>query len=184
MIYTDRTAKAAEGLKPGNKAPLFQAVDLHGQPYSLADALKNGPVVLIFYRGQWCPFCNMHLKALQDKLPQIYKRGASVVAISPEKSEFLKRTAEKTGAEFTLLYDEGYRIADAFDVTFRPGSLQRMMYNTFMRADLENAHSDDTERLPIPATFIINTNGMIVWRHFDPNYIKRSKVSDILKHLP
>lgn len=184
MVKIIRPAKAAEGLNPGDKAPLFIATDLHDEPYSLANALKKGPVVLIFYRGQWCPFCNMHLKALQDKLPQIYKRGASVVAVSPEKSEFLKRTAEKTGAEFILLFDEGYKIADAFDVTFQPGKLLRGVYNTVMRADLENAHSDDSERLPIPATYIIGTDGVIVWRHFDPNYIKRSKVGDILKNLP
>ncbi|MBI1228082.1 MAG: redoxin domain-containing protein [Bacteroidetes bacterium] len=169
---------------PGDKAPLFKADDLHGRHYSLADALQLGPVVLIFYRGQWCPICNMHLKALQDQLPAIYERGATVVAVSPEKSEFLKRTSEKTGAEFTLLYDEGYKIADAFDVTFQPGKLLRGVYNTALRADLENAHSDDSERLPIPATFIINKFGVIVWRHFDPNYIKRSKVKDILKNLP
>lgn len=184
MVKTTRTAKKAQGLNPGEKAPLFITTDLHNEPYSLANALQKGPVVLIFYRGQWCPICNMHLKALQEKLPQIYECGATVVAVSPEKSEFLKRTAEKTGAEFTLLHDEGYKIADAFDVTFQPSKLQRTMYNTVLRAGLENAHSDDSERLPIPATFIINTDGIIVWRHFDPNYIKRSKVADILKNLP
>ena len=120
-------------MKPGGKAPLFTATDLHDEPYALADALKNGPVVLIFYRGQWCPICNMHLKALQEKLPEIYRRGAMVVAVSPEKSEFLKRTAEKTGAEFTLLFDEGYKIADAFDVTFQPGKLLRGVYNNVLR---------------------------------------------------
>ncbi|TAK49603.1 MAG: AhpC/TSA family protein [Saprospiraceae bacterium] len=184
MVNTIRPVKEAQGLKPGGKAPLFTATDLHDEPYALADALKNGPVVLIFYRGQWCPICNMHLKALQEKLPEIYRRGATVVAVSPEKSEFLKRTAEKTGAEFTLLFDEGYKIADAFDVTFLPGKLLRGVYNTLLQADLKNANSDDSERLPIPATFIINTDGVIVWRHFDPNYIKRSKVGDILKNLP
>lgn len=181
---TFKKAQEAAGLIPGSPAPRFVAEDLHGNIFKLEDALKQGPVVLIFYRGQWCPFCNKHLKALQSKLPQIYARGASVVAVSPEKSEFLRRTAEKTGAEFTLLFDDGYRISDAFDVTFRPGKLQRIMLNTVLNADLAHAHSDDTERLPIPATFIIGTDGEIIWRHFDPDYKKRSKVEDILSNLP
>lgn len=179
-----KKAKDAAGLKPGDKAPLFEAVDLHGNVYTLAEALEKGPVVLIFYRGQWCPFCNKHLKALQKNLEKIQERGASIVAVAPEQPEFIKRTAEKTGAAFTLLYDEKYSISDAFDVTFQPGKLQRTMYNNVLGANLSKAHSDDTERLPIPATFIINAGGVIVWRHFDPNYTKRSRIKDILMNIP
>jgi peroxiredoxin len=117
-------------------------------------------------------------------LKLIYAKGASVVAISPEQSEFLKRTAEKTNAEFSLLYDEGYKIANLFDVTFKPDSLTTVMYNTILRANLKETNTDDSQRLPIPATFIIDTNGKIVWRHFDPDYKKRSTVTDIVNNLP
>jgi peroxiredoxin len=109
--------------------------------------------------------------------------GAQVVAVSPEKPELLAKTTEKTGADFTLLYDEDYRISDAFDVTFTPGGMDRTMYNTFLGANLKQAHSDDSQRLPIPATFVIGKDGKIAWRHFDPDYKKRSTVSEILDAL-
>lgn len=179
-----KTLNQAKGLSIGEKVINFVANDIHGMPFELLTALESKPIVLIFVRGQWCPFCNMHLKSIQENLPKIYEKGANVVVVSPERSEYIQRTVEKTGAEFTLLYDEGYKISDAFDVTFKPGGAQRLMYNTVLGANLKESHSDDSERLPIPATFVIDKNGVIVWRHFDPNYIKRAKVKDILANIP
>ncbi len=179
-----KSVKEAKGLQVGESVKNFEGVDLHDNIFELNEALRKGPVVVIFYRGQWCPFCNKHLSQLQDSLQLIYDKGASVIAISPEKSEFLKLTAEKTQASFSLLYDEGYQIADLFDVTFRPGGMARVIYNTILRADLKNSQSDDSEQLPIPATFIIGQDGKVVWRHFDPDYKKRSKIEDIVKNIP
>lgn len=179
-----KTVKEAKGLQIGDSVKNFTAKDLHDSTFVLSDAPKKGPVIVIFYRGQWCPVCNKHLSTLQDSLQLIYDKGASVIAISPEKSEFLKRTAEKTHASFSLLYDEGYKIADLFDVTFKPDSLTTVMYNTLLSANLKKANTDDSQRLPIPATFIIGTDGKIVWRHFDPDYKKRSTVADIVKNIP
>lgn len=179
-----KKVKEAKGLKVGSQAPDFSASDLNDNVFSLTNALEKGPVVLIFYRGQWCPFCNKHLKALEKNLEKIYGEGASVVAVSPEKSEFLKRTAHKTKASFSLLYDEDYKIAEAFDVAFRPTKFERAIYNKILKADLKNAHSDESQQLPIPATFIIGKDGKIAWRHFDPDYKKRSTVDDIVKNIP
>lgn len=121
---------------------------------------------------------------MQASLQLIYDKGATVIAISPEQSEFLKRTAEKTHNSFSLLYDDGYTISDLFDVTFKPDSLTTIMYNTMLGANLKKANSDDSQRLPIPATFIIGTDGKIVRRHFDSDYKKRSTVADIVKNIP
>jgi len=173
----------AEGLQPGTTAPLFKAFDAYSNTYSLEKALESGPVVIIFYRGFWCSYCNRHLAQIQDSLELIYKKGATVVAISPEKPEYLNKTREQTGSEFTLLYDEGYLIADAYDVTFLPNQRQLMKYNNFTPAELKKSHSDDSQRLPIPATYIIAPTGKITWRHFDTNYKKRSSVAEILKAL-
>lgn len=178
-----KPVEEAKGLQIGDKVENFSALDQHDELFTLNEALKKGPVVIIFYRGHWCPVCNKHLSHLQDSLQLIYEKGAAVVAISPEKSEFLKLTAEKSHASFSLLYDEGYKISDTFDVTFLPDSRLRIMYNTMLRANLKNAHSDESQRLPIPATFIIGQDGKIVWRHFDPDYKKRSSVSDIVKNI-
>ncbi len=173
----------AHGLPVGAKTPLFSALDADSNIFVLSDALKEGPVVLIFYRGYWCPVCNKHLGKLQDSLNLIKQAGGRLIAVSPEKPVFLDKMAEKTGAEYTLLYDEGYKIADAFDVTFKPKKTELFTYNVVLGAKLKKTHSDKSERLPIPATFIINTDGTIVWRQFDPDYHNRSNVSDILKVL-
>jgi peroxiredoxin len=172
-----------KGLPVGEKAYLFKVTDQQGQEYSLQDALEKGPVVVVFYRGQWCPVCNKHLSALQDGLDKIYATGATVVAISPEKTEYLQKTAAKTGAKFTLLHDKDYKIAQGYDVLFLPASTTRAMYNTALRAKLGEAHSDDSEQLPIPATYIINKDGKITWRHFDPDYKKRATVEEIVNAL-
>lgn len=174
----------AKGLAVGDYVNNFTALDLNDSLFELNGALKKGPIVVIFYRGQWCPICNRHLSNLQDSLQMIYDKGAQVIAISPEKSEFLKRTAEKTHASFKLLFDDGYKISQQFDVLFLPDKLKRAAYNTLLGANLKESQSDDSEQLPIPATFIIDTNSKIVWRHFDPDYKKRSTVEDILKNIP
>ncbi len=186
-VYSQNMTKNvtdAKGLAVGDSIINFTAKDLNDSLFDLKAALKKGPVVVIFYRGQWCPICNRHLSNLQDSLQLIYDKGAQVVAISPEKSEFLKRTAEKTHASFSLLYDEDYKISQQFDVLFLPDALKRITYNTILNANLKTTQSDDSERLPIPATFIIDTNGKIVWRHFDPDYKKRSTVAEILRNIP
>ncbi len=183
MSQEYRSTKDAKGLGTGVQAPLFNARDMHENEFSLQQALDQGPVVMIFYRGHWCPVCNKHLKTLQDSLDVIKEYGATLIAVSPERVPLLGKTEEKTSAEFTLLFDENYQIAKAFDVHFRPGTAQRVMYNALLGADLKKAHSDDSQQLPIPATYVINRSGTIVWRHFDPDYRKRSSVKEIANAL-
>ena len=180
---TERSVDEAHGLSVGDKAPMFKAMDADSNMFSLENALEKGPVVIIFYRGYWCPVCNKHLGQLQDSLKLIEKTGAQVIAISPEKPEYLGKMAEKSGAEFTLLYDEGYKIEDAYDVTFKPGGSQLFTYNVVLGAKLKDTHSDETQRLPIPATFIVNQRGIITWRQFDPDYKNRSSVKELLNAL-
>jgi len=179
-----RNAEDAKGLQVGTVAPLFKAVDSDNQPFDLQKAFETGPVVLIFYRGQWCPICNRHLSQIQDSLKFITDKGATVIAVSPEKPEYLDKMAEKTGAKFILLYDEGYKIENAYDVTFTPDDKQIFMYNTMLNAKLKESHSDDSQQLPIPATYIIGKDGKIVWRQFNHDYKKRSTVQEIIKNLP
>ncbi len=180
---TERNAKDAHGIDVGDNAPMFKAMDADTNQFSLEDAIKKSPVVIIFYRGFWCPVCNKHLGSIQDSLKMIEEAGAKVIAISPEKPEYLDKMAEKTGAQFTLLYDEDYKIANAYDVTFKPTSMQLFTYNTILGGKLKKTHSDDSQRLPIPATYIVNQKGIISWRQFDPDYKNRSSVKEILNAL-
>jgi peroxiredoxin len=172
-----------KGLNIGDVAPVFTAKDAGSNDFSLNEALKEGPVVIIFYRGFWCPYCNKHLSQIQDSLQLIQDMGARVVAISPEKPEYLEKMADKSGAKFTLLYDDGYKIADAYDVNFKPDSMQLFAYNTILGGKLKETHSDDSQLLPIPATYIVSKEGKIVWRQLDPNYKNRSTVKEIIENL-
>ncbi|MFN2458775.1 MAG: peroxiredoxin-like family protein [Chitinophagaceae bacterium] len=184
MSQTNKTISDVKGISVGAKAPMFKATDAEGKKYKLQDALKKGPVVVLFYRGQWCPVCNRHLSQLQDSLQLVYKKGASVVAISPEKPELLRKTKEKTHASFTLLHDKDFIIGQAFDVVFNPEAAQVNMYNQKLNARLEEASSNGSNRLPVPATFIINKKGNIVWRQFNPDYKIRASVQDIINNVP
>ncbi len=178
-----KSVNQAKGLKVGATVPDFAAKDIFDKIHRLSNLAQNGNVVVIFIRGQWCPFCNKHLKELQEQFHKIYEKGASVVVVTPEKSEFIKKTIEKTGAEFTILYDENYKIAEAFDLLFLPNKMMRVVYNTVLGAKLKESHSDSSEQLPIPATFIISKEMKVIWRQFDPDYKKRSKMADILMNL-
>ena len=180
---TDTGVNNAKGLEVGVRAPAFSAMNAENETFVLADALLNAPVVVIFYRGFWCPVCNQHLASLQDSLLLIEEMGAQVIAISPEKPEYLIKMSEKSGAKYTLLYDEGYKIASAFDVNYKATSVQTLTYNLFLGAKLKKTHSDESQNLPIPATFIINQKGVIVWRQFDPDYKNRSSVKEIIEVL-
>jgi len=179
----EKNEKEAKGLKVGQTAPVFRALDADSNLFSIEEALINGPVVLIFYRGFWCPVCNEHLGSIQDSLAMIETTGAKAIAVSPENPFFLDKMADKTGAEFTLLYDEDYKIANAYDVNFTPSTMKLFTYNVALGAKLKESHSDESQKLPIPATYIINQNGKIVWRQFDPDYHNRASVRDIMEVL-
>jgi peroxiredoxin len=178
-----KSVDEVSGKEVGEKVKNFSAVDDNGNTFNLKTALKEGPVVLLFYRGQWCPVCNRHMSQLQEQLDEIEAKGAKVIAVSPEKQENLQKTKSKTGAEFTLLYDEDYKICEDFDVAFVPKEQLIELYDTRLDADLENAHSDNSQRIPVPATFIINQKGKVAWRHFDRDYKERASEEEIMEAL-
>jgi peroxiredoxin len=174
--------EAPEGLFINSKAPDFKATDQNGNTVRLKDLLKKGKVVLVFYRGEWCPYCNRYLKKLQDSLDLIKEKGATVVAVSPELSTNVKKTVEKTGASFPVLYDEGMKIMKAYEVEYEvPVNTQTRYRNTGLK--LEEANGKNGAYLPIPATYIINKEGTVTYRYFEADYKKRPSVKDILDHL-
>lgn len=178
-----KTVNDAKGLSVGTKIENFSAVDQDNKLFSLDKQLEKGKVIVIFYRGHWCPICKRHLSDLQDSLALIQAKGVKVIAISPEKPEYASETVENTGANFTLLYDQDYKISKMFDVLYRPKGSTRLIYNTMLGANLKKSHSDDSQQLPIPATFIIDENSKITWRQFNPDYHNRASVKEILEQL-
>jgi peroxiredoxin len=175
--------EAPEGLFINSKAYAFKAKDQNGNEVSLRDLLKKGKVVVVFYRGQWCPHCNKYLQRLEDSLSFIKEKGATLVAITPELPENVTKTIEKTKAEYSILYDEDLKIMKAYEVEYLvPENTLSRYRNTGIKLE-ENNGIKNGNYLPIPATYIINKDQMITYRHFDSDYRKRPSVKEILKNL-
>jgi peroxiredoxin len=171
-----------KGLNVNDKAPLFTAKDQMGKLISLKSALEKGPVVLVFYRGQWCPYCNKHLKKLEDSLSFIMAKGASVITITPEKEENITKTIEKTKATFPILFDDGLKIMRSYDVAFAVDDKTIEKYKGY-GIDFNEANGTNGANLPVPALYIINKEGVIIYKYFNTDYSKRAAVADILSHL-
>jgi peroxiredoxin len=172
-----------EGLKEGILAPPITGFDQYGQAVSLAERLKKGPVVLIFYRGYWCPVCNKYLGQFQAELTQILQKGASVIAVTPEANDGVEKTMAKNNLSFSVLSDEGYRIMDAYKVRFLVTDPYAGKIKTFLGTSIAENNNDDTPFLPIPATYIIGQDGKIKKVFFDQDYKNRPTVSEIVKYL-
>ena len=182
MVNVAAAQEAPEGLFIGSKAPDFKAKDQNGNEVRLKDLLKKGKVVLVFYRGQWCPYCNRELSRLQDSIQLIKDKGATVVAVSPEKQERIAATVEKTKAEFPVLYDEGLKIMKAYDVEFEVPENTITRYKN-ANIDIEKNNGTNGKYLPVPAVYIIDKESTVTYRFFDADYKKRPWVKDLLNNL-
>lgn len=174
--------EAPEGLFLNSKAPDFRGKDQRGNDIRLKDLIKKGNVVIVFYRGHWCPYCNKYLSKLQDSLQLIKDKGATLVAITPEKPESVEITVEKTKAEFPVIYDEGLKIMKAYDVEFEvPENTLTRYRNAGIKIDENNGKNGNY--LPIPATYVVDKDGAIIYRFFNSDYKKRPSVKEILDSI-
>jgi peroxiredoxin len=174
--------EAPEGLFINSKAPDFKATDQNGKEVRLKDLLKKGKVVLIFYRGNWCPHCNKYLKKLEDSLQLIKSKGAILVAVTPEQPEGIAKTIEKTSADYSILHDKELKIMKAYEVEFEvPGNTLTRYRNTGIKIDEINGRNGNY--LPVPATYIIDKESNITYRFFQTDYKKRPSVKEILANL-
>ncbi|MDB5207620.1 MAG: AhpC/TSA family protein [Flavisolibacter sp.] len=171
-----------EGLFLNSKAPDFKLKDQSGIEVNLKELRKKGQTVVIFYRGNWCPYCSRQLKNLNDSLALIIAKGAQLVAITPEASAGIDSTVAKTGAVFPILYDEGGKMATAYQVSFKLDDRTVSRYK-MSGIDLLKNNNQKQAVLPVPAVYIINTEGSITYRYFDENYKKRVSVAEILKNI-
>lgn len=174
---------AQTGLKQGEKAPEFIGFDNSGKKLDLKHLLKDHKaVVLFFYRGQWCPYCNKQISRLQDSLKLLTAKGAYVVGVTPETGENINKTIGKTHASFSIIQDKGYTIMKAYGVNY---VVDPEMYAKLKGygIDLEKNNGNTDHVLPVPATYVIDRSGKIVYVHFDKDYTKRASVSAILNAL-
>lgn len=173
-----------EGLFINSKAPDFKGKDQNGKEVVLKDLRKKGPVVIVFYRGYWCPYCNKELQKLEDSLQQITEKGAQLIAITPEKQEGIAKTIEKTKASYPIITDDELKIMKAYDVAYQvdPKTIERYKMASIDLA-ANNGQKPDAVYLPVPAVYIVGKDGEIKYRFFEADYKKQAPVKEILSNL-
>ena len=165
----------------GDMAPDFTLKNALGKEVSLQDYLAKGPVVLVWYRGGWCPYCNINLHFLQRELPNIKAQGANLLALTPELPDESLKTSEKHQLDFEVLSDVGNKVAKQYGVVFKLTDEVARIYNE--KFGLNSHNGDSSNELPLAATYIINTDGKIVYAFLDADYRERAEPSEITDFL-
>ncbi|TKI57087.1 AhpC/TSA family protein [Brevibacillus antibioticus] len=177
-----RTSWHAKGLPIGSIAPDFTLNDHIGKTIALSEEVVKGPVVLTFFRGSWCPYCNLELQAYQQQVDTITSLGAQLFAISPQSPAHSLAMQEKNGLSFPVLCDTNNRVAEKYKLRFRLPDHFQDTYRT-LDIDLKHFNSDDSWTLPIPATYILDNQGVIRSAYLDPDYKKRMEPTEVLDIL-
>jgi peroxiredoxin len=169
-------------LSIGEKSPSFQLRDHNGAPVASAELLNKGRLVICFFRGRWCPFCVGQLEAMNLIAPQIGRAGASLVAISPQTVQQSFFMADQHKLRFPLLSDAGNQVARQFGLVYRVPDDQQAIYRRAF-INLPFANGDEGWELPIPATFILDRDGTVLYASANPDYSERPEPLDLLKKL-
>ncbi|MGC1304477.1 MAG: peroxiredoxin-like family protein [Caulobacteraceae bacterium] len=176
------SGQAERALRAGDRAPDFNLQDPDGAWVSSRDLLARGPLVLSFYRGVWCVYCNMELEALQAALPEIEVRGATLVAVSPQTPVNSRKSQRQNQLSFPILSDAGGEAAAAFGVRFAMPDYLVELYKGFGN-DLPPANNDPSWTLPMPARYVVGTDGVIAYAEVNPDYTRRPEPSELLPVL-
>lgn len=179
QVASDVTAHA---LQVGTQAPDFTLPDVSGKDVSLATLLAQGPVVLTFYRGEWCPYCNLQLNAYQQTLPQIQALGATLVAVSPQTPDHSLSLVEEKELTFSVLTDNGNRVARKYGLVYEVSSSLHTIYQQ-LGIVLPEYNGDDSWELPISATYILDQAGTIRTAFVDADFTHRLEPSAVLKGI-
>lgn len=169
-------------LKAGDRFPDFELPNQQGQVRRFSDYLQESPVVLNVYRGGWCPYCNLEMKALHDTLPQIEKQGARLVGLTPETPDKAMQTAERHRMRIDILSDAGNRVSERLGLVFELPEVLRPIYQN-LGIDLPEYNGDDNFKLPVPATYIIRQDGTVVHAFVNADYTQRLEPAEIVAQL-
>lgn len=168
-------------IQKGQKAPLFALANANGDTVKLEELLQKGPVILTWYRGGWCPYCNLTLRSLQEHLPDFTGREATLVALTPELPDNSLNTVEKNELEFEVLSDINSVVGKRYGVIYKLASDVAEFYKKGF--DLTKYNGEDSYTLPLAATYVIDTNGMVTYAFLDADYRKRAEPQEIIKAL-
>lgn len=170
-------------LEIGSEAPIIKGKNQFKKQITSNELTKEGSIVLVFYRGEWCGYCKRHLSNLQDSLSLISEKGAHVIVVTPEQPKYVKKMVKKTKATYSIISDKDFSIMAAYNVKYEVNDSTVRKYKNYVDNVTAKQNNDGEAVLPIPATYIINKDGKIEWFHFDPAYNKRSTVKEILEHI-
>ncbi|MRI01684.1 redoxin domain-containing protein [Kriegella sp. EG-1] len=175
--------KGNNAIKIGQKAPYFKLPNAEGKLISLDNLLNKGIVIITFYRGNWCPYCNLQLRALQARLSEIQQLGATLVAISPQVPDGSLTKDEISEMEFTVLSDQNAQIASEYGVAWEVPEFLLDHMRIDRKLDLEKINNGNGNILPIPATFILGHDGIVKWNYVNIDYRTRSEPEEIIEVL-
>jgi len=187
-MMRDATASLAQSglveqaLKAGDAMPDFDLPEVGGGRIQLTDLLKNAPVVISFYRGGWCPYCNLEMQALQRALPDIEQAGGTLIAIAPELPEQAGQTRDKGNLTFPLLHDQDNALARKLGLVFTLPDILRPVYEGF-GIDLQESQGNNRFELPVPATYIVRPDGVVGFAFIDVDYTARMEPARIVEIL-
>jgi peroxiredoxin len=179
-ISADEAAKNA--LNVGAKMPLFSLKDQNGKTIESRDLLKQGNLVIVFYRGSWCPFCNLYLRNLQKNLAQIKAAGGNLIAVSVENPDNSLTVAKKNELAFTVLSDPNLAVARSFGIVYEMPKETTELYKS-RGLDVAEHNRMEKAELPLSATYVVNQKGKIVYAFLEPDYKKRAEPQVIIEML-
>jgi len=177
-----RSGVGQQAVRAGDRAPGFELPELGGGFRSLAEELRHGPLVISFYRGAWCPYCNLEMQALQAALPQIEAAGSRLIAIAPELPEHAGTIRDKGNLTFPLLHDRDNTVARSYGLVFTLPETLRPIYESF-GIDLAASQGNGRYELPMPATYIVGSDGVIAHAFVDVDYTRRMEPAEIVEIL-
>ena len=166
----------------GEKIPEFSLPNTQGEIINSVEFSKNKKIILAFYRGSWCPYCNLELKFLQENLSRIKEKNAVLIAISPQSPDHSLVLAEKNNLEFEILTDTDNAFAEKLGIVFQ---LQDFVlpYYQGLGIDLSDYNKNNDNKLPVPAVFVIDENRVVTYKFLDVNYMSRVNVEELIEAL-
>jgi len=171
-------------LQTGDRIPTFSLPDAYGQEVRVDELLAKGPLVVSFYRGGWCTFCNLELKALQDHLEDIRSLGAELIAITPQQPDGTRSTLEELNIGYPILTDADNLVAQQFGLVFEVADELKPVYREAFGLDIPKENGNSSYELPVTATYVVDQSRNIVAAFTDPNFVNRFDPSDILAAIP
>jgi peroxiredoxin len=173
----------AEHLEVGQQAPRIKATDQNGKSIDSKVILENEKILLVFYRGNWCPHCKKHLGELEKNLTALKEKGVFVLVVTPESVEKTKETQEKFNTSFSIVHDSGNQIMKDYKVAFEVNESNVPNYYDKITELVDEYNSESEKVLPVPATYLIGTDERIEYVQYDPDYKNRSDISEIVNSL-